>query len=456
MTPTILSATSRPPFPGRRRRLSGTRLLLAAGVVAAGAGPALSAEAAPRPVLYVATTGVDSNPGTEAAPKRTVQAAVNAATPGTTIRVAAGTYSGKIRLNKSGTVAAPYRITAASAGTVTLTAAVEPRPCTGGSPANERTVTIGQGADYWQLDGLTIENGVWIAGRDNNTIFRWYDNLADSGQWEVRRQVTSHGAYGPVKTPVVTAYLRDAAGSEIADPAVGIKLLDNTITGRGVHATFASDSTVRGNVIRDIDCGTGPGIWLINFSRGWLVSDNEVSNVAESETSHHMQEGIRIGGASDYNTITGNHVYDLPGDGRAYSTDTDSSWNWFHHNTAANVAQGYNEQMGGWGNVWEYNSVTGHRNYGFGFRLADAGLTAPSYNSSSTKSVVRCNSATNPAGTGRALGVGAIQESTFVGNNFPTAWFSPNSASYWTSAGNTWDGSSAFPTNTPPYDPSSC
>jgi hypothetical protein len=53
--------------------------------------------------LYVATTGSDSNPGTKAAPFKTILRASEVAVPDTTIHVASGTYTGGFLTRKSGT-----------------------------------------------------------------------------------------------------------------------------------------------------------------------------------------------------------------------------------------------------------------------------------------------------------------------------------------------------------------
>jgi len=52
--------------------------------------------------LYVATTGSDANPGTQAKPFKTITKAAGAAKAGTTVHVAAGTYSGNVTTNTSG------------------------------------------------------------------------------------------------------------------------------------------------------------------------------------------------------------------------------------------------------------------------------------------------------------------------------------------------------------------
>jgi len=55
------------------------------------------------PQLHVATTGDDRNPGTEGAPWRTIQRAMNAATAGATVHIAEGTYAERLAVNVSGT-----------------------------------------------------------------------------------------------------------------------------------------------------------------------------------------------------------------------------------------------------------------------------------------------------------------------------------------------------------------
>jgi len=56
--------------------------------------------------FYVATTGSDSNSGSQSAPFKTIQHAANVAKPDTTVHVAAGTYSENVTTNASGTSSA--------------------------------------------------------------------------------------------------------------------------------------------------------------------------------------------------------------------------------------------------------------------------------------------------------------------------------------------------------------
>lgn len=56
---------------------------------------------------YVALTGNDSNPGTQAAPWRTIQKAANTTTAGDTVLIGGGIYNAKVSFTKSGSVGKP-------------------------------------------------------------------------------------------------------------------------------------------------------------------------------------------------------------------------------------------------------------------------------------------------------------------------------------------------------------
>jgi pectin methylesterase-like acyl-CoA thioesterase len=56
----------------------------------------------PNSSFYVATTGNDSNPGTQAAPWRTIQHAADTARAGSTVNVRGGIYEELVSINASG------------------------------------------------------------------------------------------------------------------------------------------------------------------------------------------------------------------------------------------------------------------------------------------------------------------------------------------------------------------
>jgi pectate disaccharide-lyase len=84
------------------------RLACASAWACSGTFAAQAGERALR-TLYVAPDGNDDNPGTLRAPLRTIQAAAAAATPGTTVQVAPGTYRENIESASHGAAAARIR-----------------------------------------------------------------------------------------------------------------------------------------------------------------------------------------------------------------------------------------------------------------------------------------------------------------------------------------------------------
>jgi hypothetical protein len=423
---------------GSRERLRRTGILLAASVVFTGVSFVLPAGAATGTATgHGRTAGKTVSVSTQAQ----LGAAVDHAMPGTTIALHGGTYSGGLFIRRSGTASAPITMKPFGDGPVRLTANLTMPSCHASSPDTDRTVHIGGGASYWTIQGLQIVGGVYIAGDNAISAHRWFKHLMDTGQWQARRAVPGRGVYDRAAARNAIAYIAARIGSQLK-PADGIKLLNDVVTRKGIQVTMSRYGVINQTDITDIACGTGPGIWFGTYSDGWTISHNTVSNVSSSTYAHYMQEGIRIDGASDYNLIQGNTVSDLPGDGRAFTTDQDASFDAFLHNTARNVSIGFNDQMSGWGNHWEYDAVTGYRDSGFAFRMMDSPLRLPSMNSSTYRATVRCNSATGTTGD---LKIGASKDSTFSSNMFHTIDLSANLRSYWAAQGNKWNGSSAPP-----------
>lgn len=427
-------------------------MVLAAPTATAAAGPA---------TYYVATSGSDSNPGTATRPFKSVAKAVTVVTPGDVVRVHAGTYIGVVTITRSGTASSPITVTAFGDGPVTLTETFRPRPCDAHTPAGERTLQIRNGADYWTFSGLDIHNGVYAKGVNASTAMHWFSHLVDIADVKTRRAVPGRGSYDPVAARSAWSYLSTKLNTKF-DTSDGLRFLNDTVTGRGFQLVGARYGEIAGTTIHAIDCGIGPAVWINVYSDGWSLHDNHIYDVAASTYKHYMQEGIRLGSASAYNVIERNVIEDLPGDGRAFTTDVDASWNTYAHNTARNVEQGFNDQMSGWGNHWLYNTATQFRTYGFNFRGLDASLPQPSLHSSTYKAFVKCNSAlggpTDPA-VGGSFHVGGMKASRFVNNSFTTAVLGDYELGYyyvrdyWGAQGNTWNGSPNPPPLHPPLPP---
>ena len=105
---------------------------------------------------WVATTGNDNNPGTEASPFRTIQRAAHAAQPGDTVRIAAGSYDGWNAV-RSGTPNNP--ITFAGVGANTLIDG-SGRSGRGFFADHKSHIAIESMAfRWWQRDGLFVKDG---------------------------------------------------------------------------------------------------------------------------------------------------------------------------------------------------------------------------------------------------------------------------------------------------------
>lgn len=431
-------------------------LILATSATLALPAAMAAAEAPPvrGPVeIHVAMTGSDAALGSLAAPKRTVQAAVDAAGPGTIIKVHKGTYSGVVRIVTSGTQSAPITITNAGDGEAIITSEQEPDDCRSTKPSQRRTIKV-EGASNWIFRGLTIINGAWVVGDRSDAAFTWHAQKVIAGNWQDRRKVPGRGVNDPAATPKVVPYLRQVTGKRKMVSSDRIGFYNNVIRGRGVYAALSNYGAFRDNKVSDIICGSGPALWVMTFSDHWSITGNDISKVAASGITHYMQEGIRIGTASNYNYVANNNVHDIEGDGRAINTDVDSSFNLIQFNKVNNVAIGFNDQMSGWGNVWQYNQVSNFRNLGFAIRLKDNTLAAPSMNTSAHSIVLRCNRALQPVGKAKSLGIGGVMKARISGNNFTTSWVSPPAVGYWAAYGNEFNGTAIAPT--PVVTPATC
>ncbi|CCH75399.1 exported hypothetical protein [Nostocoides australiense Ben110] len=435
----------------KRSMISATAIVALAGAFVP-AGAAQSASAAGQ-AIHVAVGGSDRASGTSQAPLATIQAAVDAAVPGTVIKVHAGTYKGEVKIRKSGTPTAPITLTNAGDGEVVVTSDQAPDSCTSHQPSMRRTIKITGGASDWTIRGLTIVHGLLILGEKSTAAFNWHATKVKERNWADRRKVPGRGQRDPSSTHRVIPYLQGVTGARSMASADRIRLYGNKIRSRGIHASLSNYGVIQGNVISDIICGSGPGVWVMTFSDHWTIADNDISRLSAASTEHYMHEGIRLGTASNYNYVARNSVHDLPGDGRAYNTDVDSSYNLFQFNRANKVAIGFNEQMAGWGNTWEYNAVTNFRVFGYGLRLKDAKLPLPSMDTSTNGVIMRCNRAFKPVGKAKSLGVGAVMNARLNTNAFTTIWFSPASQTYWSRFDNRWNGSTQLPDKdvTPSY-----
>ena len=161
---------------------------LGAYILASALVPSIAAHAA---TYYVATTGSDSNPGTEEKPWRTVAYATLKLTAGDTIYVKNGTYTeGMIYIKQSGTASAPAKLLAYPGHAPVISFS----DCGVACPAEQRKnlriiiqVYPGHNKEVaWiTVEGLTLQNGVngirWYNCRNCTIRRNWIRNTYGSG-----------------------------------------------------------------------------------------------------------------------------------------------------------------------------------------------------------------------------------------------------------------------------------
>jgi hypothetical protein len=227
--------------------------LLAYTCIACSVATAARADMQARQTLYVAPDGDDHNPGTRHAPLRSIGAAAAAATPGTTVLVAPGTYRENIKSTAQGSASAWIRYV---------------------SSTKRGASIIGAGTEaVWENHGQYVE----IAGFD----------ISGSGR---------------------AGILNYASWVRIVDNHVHDLKLSGGCTGNGgggiVNANYkASDGYISGNLVHDIGVpGACPGVHGIYYSnlRG-TIHDNIVYRASAW--------GIHLWHAADQVLIANNTVF---------------------------------------------------------------------------------------------------------------------------------------------------
>jgi hypothetical protein len=132
------------------------------------------------PEYWIAPNGLDSNPGTEASPFLTVNAAQLYAVAGTTIWVKAGTYTyvAIVEATKSGTATNPIKVWAVAGARPVFDFMLQPR-------GNDTFRGINIKGDYWHIRGIEIrntgDNCINISGSHNTVEQVVVHNCMDSG-----------------------------------------------------------------------------------------------------------------------------------------------------------------------------------------------------------------------------------------------------------------------------------
>ena len=250
---------------------------------------------------HVATTGDDAAAGTAAAPWRSLQRAADAAAPGDTVIIHAGTYFGMV-IDRSGTEAAPIAFVG------------EGSPTIDGAQSGNRDAIAIEGGNWIRIEGLNVIGATraGIGALDCSHITVKNNRIDNNGRWgvfsgfcddllvegnEVSRSGTEHGIYA----------------SNSADRPV---IRNNTIWGNaqcGVHLNgdvsyggdgVISNAIVENNIIRDNGRSGGSGINGDGLV-GAMIRNNVLDNNHASGISLYMIDG---GAPSTGNQVVNNTV----------------------------------------------------------------------------------------------------------------------------------------------------
>jgi len=207
----------------------------------------------PTRYLWVSPTGNNANSGSESAPLRSIQTALDKATPGTAVMVKAGTYDGNVRFYNSGTPDAPIQLVSADgAGKATIRATDQSVSTVKGLGVHDIVVK------GFTVDGASNSNGIQFSqqGSDfsklvKNVVIR--DNtVLSSGQDSIKISQAD-------KIWVVNNHTKGSGGQGIDFVATNDSVLaynhiegvtsDNALTVKGGSTRVL----VEGNLVHDAD-----------------------------------------------------------------------------------------------------------------------------------------------------------------------------------------------------------
>src|SRR5256886_5867673 len=260
-----------------------TVLFLIAGSVC---GLLLSGFAQGGATYYVAPTGSDSNPGTSAAPWRTIQKAANTLNGGDTVIVNAGTYNERVQVVASGTAGKLLNFQAQ--GTVVMQG-------------------FNLQGNYVRVNGFEITNtpgsspadringsGFYVSSSNNEISNNYVHNTPAAGIY-LTSSVTNTTVSGNRVAYAVECGLY-INGNSILIPTT------DTTHARGVNASaadgvrfFGSGNTIRKNYIHDLMLSDSPGQSPdLNAFMTWGPATNYIieRNLIDKDSSEH--HGIDI------------------------------------------------------------------------------------------------------------------------------------------------------------------
>jgi len=206
--------------------------------VSATATITLVAQRAIGKTYFVATTGNNANPGTAAAPWRTIQYAATKASAGDTVYVRPGVYNERVRFQKSGNATAGYITFRGQAATIDGTGLTIPGGQWGLATLSNVSYVVVNGfaiRNYQTANWADVPIGVYVFGAGNNI------QLINNNIHDIKTTGSTTPAQCRANALGVAVY-----GSKAPQPISGL-----VISGNRVHhlKTGCSESlTLAGNV----------------------------------------------------------------------------------------------------------------------------------------------------------------------------------------------------------------
>jgi hypothetical protein len=209
--------------------------------------------------FYVSTSGSDSNPGTQSAPWRTIQKALDTLSPGQRALVRSGTYAEDLRMDRAGTASDPISVESHPAEEPVLDSA-------GGHP-----LEVGSDGGWFRFRGFVIQDHPGTSGGNVDV----YGHDVEISSNEIR-QGRDQGIYTDEESRNVYVL-----GNWIHHNGQGIAHQSHGIYLQG------ADHLVSTNLIHDHP--EGFGIQVYDKNSGSIVVNNTVAASGHS--------GIVIGGS---------------------------------------------------------------------------------------------------------------------------------------------------------------
>jgi len=313
--------------------------------------------------VYLAPSGSDANPCTQAAPCLSFQRARNVASPGDTVEVAAGSYGSQ---TLTGDKAAPKVVFRPAAGaTVTL-----------GGLSLGSCVTCHTGADNLRFEDLHV-NG-WVQAYDPAHDFDFVRLTATNFYVNsVQNVLISGGSYGGVT---------DGTNSKV-DLSGG--------TGYQVNRNI----TIDGVLLHDYRITPGSGqhdeCLLIFSGTGITVRNSKFQNCEYYDIfMQHIASDRPLGGIT-----LENNFFDTPWDGQGHQARVSGISFSQRGNTFSNVVVRYNSFRAGTGIEWSSDGTGGFNNASAVGNLVGVGacMTGVSYAYDIALNGVRCSSSDKTA-----------------------------------------------------------